>query len=779
MKPYYITTPIYYVNGLPHVGAALTTVACDVLARYQRLRGRQAFLLTGTDENATKVQEAAEAAGVPPQEFVDELAGAFRECWDQLHVAYDVFMRTTDPRHVETVQTFFARLLERGYVYKDIYEGWYSVSDETFFRDSDVIIQDEERGTARETGKPVQRVKEENYFFRLSAFGDRLLAHIEANPGFLLPEFRRNEVVAFVRDGLRDMCITRANKGWGIPFPGDDSKVIYVWFDALINYLTATGWPDADKDEGGRMKDEEKTEANTLSTINYQQSTPDSSFILHPSSFALWPADVHLMGKEIFVRFHATLWPAMLMALDLPLPKQVFAHGWWTLPSEWKLPPGEKAGKSTGGLPHPTRFSEFLAERAGTTFDLGADAQRYLLCREMNFGMDTEFTVENCLRRFNTDLANDLGNLLNRTINMMVKYYEGVVPETTDHDHEIAALALQVQEDYTKALAEFRLNLALEAVWRLVARMNKYIDEKAPWALAKAANGGDEAAKEQLALVLYTCLEATRITALLVSPFMPFAADAIYAQLGLNLSERAANWDDLKWGGLPAGTRVASPQPIFPRLQDLTVDATAHARLGSFPAQRGADGETGRRGEREKTAGQGTGNRKQGTEEAQSSIENRKSKIQQQETTNAVSDTTNLSQPPATNHQPPTTVPPGTPVAAPAAAPESAPITIDDFMKVELRVGEVLAAEPVPNATKLLRLTVQLGEDDTRTILAGIAEYYQPDALVGRKVVVVANLQPRKMRGIESQGMLLAADVEGRAILLAPDTDVPSGSRVR
>ena len=758
MKPYYITTPIYYVNGLPHVGSALTTVACDVLARYHRLRGRQTFLLTGTDENATKVQEAAIKAGVPPQQFVDDLAGQFRECWQQLHIGYDVFMRTTDPEHVQAVQTFFTRLLERGYVYKDVYEGWYSVSDETFFRDSDVIIENDERGVAKETGKPVQRMREENYFFKLSAFGARLLAHIEADPSFLLPEFRRNEVVAFIKGELRDMCITRSNQGWGIPFPGDDSKVIYVWFDALINYLTATGWPEEEEEK--RRKGEEETE---------HRNSDSSSPPLHFSPSSLWPADAHVMGKEIFVRFHATLWPAMLMALDLPLPKQVFAHGWWTLPLEWKLKPGEKAGKSTGGLPHPTRLSEFLAERAGMAFDLGVDAQRYLLCREMNFGMDTEFAVENILRRFNTDLANDLGNLLNRTINMMMKYYEGVVPQTHNHDHEIAALALQVQEDYTRALAEFRLNIALEAVWKLVARMNKYIDEKAPWSLAKAANSGDEAAKEALALVMVTCLEATRILSLLVSPFMPFAADAIRSQMGLSQSASEAHWDNLAWGGLPAGTRVGPPQPIFPRLQDLTVDSAAHERLGSLPKKEKEEKEQIRKGEEETQSP---------FPNFQFPIENRKSTIASKEKANTVSDTTSLNQLPTTSDQLLTAIP-GTPVTPAPAALENAPITIDDFMKVELRVGEVLAAEPVPNATKLLRLTVQVGEDDTRTILAGIAEYYQPDELVGRNVVVVANLQPRKMRGIESQGMLLAADVEGRAILLKPDGDVPIGARVR
>jgi methionyl-tRNA synthetase len=682
-KKYYITTPIYYVNGLPHVGSALTTVSCDALARYHRLRGRETWLLTGTDENAPKVVEAAEKAGIPTKPFVDELAVAFEECWRELHVNVDVFMRTTDPRHVRAVQEFVCRLQERGYVYKDTYEGWYSVSDETFYRDSEV-----KDGIAIETGKPVARVQEENYFFRLSAFEAPLRAHIEANPDFLQPDFRRNEVLGFMSEGLRDMCITRVNKGWGIPVPGDESRVIYVWFDALINYLAATGWPD------------------------------------DPNWETLWPADLHFMGKEIFVRFHATLWPAMLMALDLPLPKQVYAHGWWTIQ-------GAKGGKTGASLPHPTRLTRLLAERSGASFRLAADAQRYLLCREMNYGPDTEFTVENLLRRYNTDLANDLGNLLNRTVNMVVRYFDGVVPQTTAHDHEIAALALQVQEEYARAMAEFRLNAALEAAWKLVARMNKYIDERTPWTLAKAANAGDEESRRALETVLYACLEATRLVSILISPFLPVAADAIRAQLGIAQPVEEARWEDLHWGGLTAGTKVGPPQPVFPRIQELTVDEATLYALGSA---------------------------------------NPPAADEVKERSQPVSET------PVSSTQHPA---PGTPVAPAEAAPDEAPITIDDFMKVQLRVAEILAAEPVPNATKLLRLTIQVGEDDTRTILAGIAEFYPPEQLVGRQVVIVANLQPRKMRGIESQGMLLAADVEGRAILLQPDSPVPVGSRVR
>lgn len=683
-KSYYITTPIYYVNGLPHVGSALTTISCDVLARYHRLRGYDSWMLTGTDENATKVQEAAAKAGEPTLAFVDKLAAAFRSAWDGLHIGYNDFIRTTEPRHVRACQVFFTRLLERGYVYLDAYEGWYSVSDETFFTDDKV-----KDGIAIESGKPVVRIQEQNYFFRLSAFGDRLLAHIEANPDFLMPEFRRNEVVAFVKEGLRDMCITRANHGWGIEVPGDSSKVIYVWFDALINYLAATGWPD------------------------------------DPHWESRWPADLHFMGKEIFVRFHATLWPAMLMALDLPLPRQVFAHGWWTAKGiEGKL------GKSTGGLPPPDRFTEFLAQRSGMTLDLAADAQRYLLCREMNYGQDTDFGVDNCLRRYNTDLANDLGNLLNRSINMMVRYFDGVTPAVTEHDPEIGALALQVREEYVRALAECRLNLALEAIGKLVARMNKYIDEQAPWNLAKAAAAGDAAAKAALERVLYACLEATRIVSILVAPFMPIATEALRAQLGITRAAVDSRWEELEWGGLVAGTRVGPPQPVFPRIQDLTLDTDVLRWLGVLIEEK----------PKEKIA--------------------------------PVSETESVSTP--ATPQVGALIPPDS-----ESPKEEPPISIEEFMKVQLKVGEVLAAEPVPNATKLLRLTVQVGEGDTRTILAGIAEHYAPETLIGKLVVLVANLQPRKMRGIESQGMLLAADVDGRAILLQPDGPAPPGTRVR
>lgn len=669
-KVYYVTTPIYYVNGQPHIGTALTTVACDAIARYQRLCGRKAFLLTGTDENGTKIQEAAEKAGIHTMVFVDRLSEAFRKSWKELHVQADGFIRTTEPRHRRAVQEFFRRLRDRGYVYKDVYEGWYSVSDETFYRDSDV-----ENGVAKETGKPVVRVKEENYFFRLSAFSQKLLDHIYANPEFLLPDFRRNETIRFIEEGLRDICITRANRGWGIPFPEDESKVIYVWFDALISYLSGIGWPD------------------------------------DPVWSRRWPADLHFMGKEIFVRFHATLWPAMLMAVDLPLPKQVFAHGFWTIPG---LRPGEKAGKSTGGLPHPTSFSRFIAHRAGVEFDLAADSLRYLLCREMNFGLDTEFSVESFLRRFNTDLANDLGNLLNRTLNMVNRYFNGILQEV-ELDSEIGTFAEDVQAEYHQAMSEFRLNGALEAVFRLVGRMNKYLDEKAPWSLAKAAEAGDGQAAARLRTVLGSSLEATRVAALLLSPFLPVAAEKLLGQMGLSI-QTAQGLSSLRWGAQGTSWHVNPPQPLFPRIQNLTLSEK---------------------------------------------------------------DITTLMTPPEQNEQKTPQPPVGAPVPPDEIAAAPSTISIEEFMRVQMVVGEVLAAEPVPNTSKLLRLTVQLSEEDVRTILAGIAEFYKPEELVGRQVVIVANLQPRRLRGIESQGMLLAADVEGRAVLLQPDQPVPNGSRVR
>ncbi len=660
-KRYYVTTPIYYVNGRPHIGSALTTLCCDFLKRYHAMQGEATWFLTGTDENATKNQEAAQAAGVDPLEFVTQLAGEFRRAWEGMDYAFDDFIRTTEPRHVRAVQEVFRRLRASGDLYRGTYEGWYCVSDETFFRDSDV--KEDRLCPNEECRKPLKRVQEENYFFRLSAYGDRLLAHIESHPEFLQPDFRRNEVIAFIQQGLRDASVTRANNGWGIPVPDEPDKVIYVWFDALINYLSATGWPD----------DEAK----------YRE---------------LWPADVHMMAKEIYVRFHATLWPAMLMALGLPLPRQVYAHGWWVGAG------GKKEGKRTGGLPHPLELAHEFARRSGAADPLVVDAIRYLMLREMVFHGDSEFSEDNFIRRYNADLANDLGNLCNRTIAMVGRYFDGMVPKA-EPDPTVGALAAQCVADYEAAVRDFRFHAALEATWRLVSGVNRYIVEKAPWELARNDR------RDELGAVLATCMEAVRVTSVLVAPVMPTAAKTLREQMGLAFDEAPA-WSEAKvWQAVTTGRRVQSPRPLFPRIVEESMEPPAASQTPT----------------REET----------------------------------------MTSP--------------TPSPVPESAPEKeapAYLTFEEFSKLDLRVATVVEVEKVPNATKLLKLTVDLGTE-TRTILAGIAEMYEPDELTGKQIVIVANLQPRKLRGIESQGMLLAADVDGQAIVLQPETEVPPGAKVR
>ena len=640
-KTFYITTAIYYVNDVPHVGSSSEAVAADVIARFKRLQGRDVLFATGTDENAIKVAEVAQAQGLTTQQYVDDIAPKWIEVWRRMHISYDDFIRTTEPRHYKVVQAAFTKLLERGDIYKDLYKGWYCVSDETFFRESEVV---DGCCPNPECRKPVRWVEEENYFFRLSAYADRLLEHIESHPDFLRPEFRKNEVVSFIKAGLKDACVTRKAYGWGIPVPGDPDQVIYVWFDALLNYITVAGY----------LSDEKKF-AET------------------------WPADVQMLGKDIFVRFHSTLWPAMLMGLDVPLPKTVFGHGFWTIE-------GEKMSKSKGNVVSPVTLAENLAEMSGADVDVAVDAIRYFLMREVTFGLDGDFSVSGLIGRFNSDLANDLGNLLNRTLPLLHNFRDGIVPQPDTEDQAIRELVKTTADEVAVYLDKLQFSEALAAIWTIIGCANKYMEEQAPWKLAK-----DEACRARLDTVLYTVLEAVRSVAIMIQPFMPYAAEAIWQQLGIEQPLSSQRWADAgTWGGLKPGTRTSAPKPIFPRID------TKHAAV--TPALK------------------------------------EKKKVEQ--------------------------------------------ITFDEFKKLELRIGKIITADKVPGADKLLQLTVDIGTEQ-RPVVAGIAQWYNPEDLIGREVVVVANLAPAKIRGVESKGMLLAADLDGAAVLLMPDKDVPPGSAVR
>lgn len=649
-KPtYYITTPIYYVNGAPHIGTALTTTICDFEKRFRTLKGEKAWFLTGTDENATKVLEAAQAANPNPHEFVTEMSDRFRDEWSFLNIDLDDFIRTTEPRHKETVQHLFSVLRENGYVYPDKYEGWYDVGSESFVREADLVD-----GKSPD-GNEVRWVSEENWFFKLSAFGDRLLEHIEANPEFLLPETRKNEVVSFIKSGLRDMCITRANQGWGIPVPGDESKVIYVWFDALINYLAATGWPNAGWDEK-------------------------------------WPADIHWMAKEIFTRFHATLWPAMLMGAGVPLPNQVIAHGWFTFS-------GEKISKSKGGLITPKELVDLLVESANCAPDIAVDVVRFVLAAMLPYEGDRDFSVEEVERRYNTDLANDLGNALNRSLSMAQKFTSGIVP-TAELDPEALEACERAKQEFEAAALAHRWDVAADRAISLVRFLNKYIDTKAPWALAKNQDPA-------LSSVIYSMLFCLRTSEGLVRTFMPTAADAMARQL--NLAPLVA-WAEIGvLDSLPSGTVLNSPEPIFPRI-DTKKKAAEEAKTKP-------------------------------TQEAPPKKEDKK------------------------------------PVET--VAPVTEEITIEDFMKIQLRVARILEAEPLEGSDKLMKLQVMVGSE-RRQIVAGIRKSYSVEDLVGRQIIVVANLKPAKLRGADSQGMLLAAATDdGGSILLMPEREAPEGSKVK
>ena len=662
-RKFYITTPIYYVNARPHIGHAYTTIACDTIARRQRMLGAETFFLTGTDEHGQKIERAAQAAGKTPQQYADEISAEFRKLWQRMGISNDDFIRTTEDRHKKRVQALFRQLRDNGLIYKGTYTGQYCVSDELY-------VDGAQPGDPCPTcGRITETVSEENYFFKLSAFQDKLLA-LYANPEFIRPETRRNEVISFVRSGLRDLSISRSTFSWGIPVPDDPKHVIYVWLDALANYITAIGYGSSHAGAQDAFK-------------------------------KFWPADVQMIGKEI-VRFHCVYWPAFLMAAGLAVPKAIVAHGWLLFEES-------KMSKSRGNI-----------VRTETILDvLGADALRYFLLREVVFGQDGSFSFDALVQRYNSDLANGLGNLASRTLTMIHRYFDGVVPrpspELTDEVVREQAEKLVIPE-CSQFFADYHFSSALESIWiRLIAPVDRYIVKNEPWSLAEK---NDERSQVRLATVLYTAAEALRIATVLAHPVMPEATARIWAQLGLG-DIKQFDLGKLSWGQLAPGTKLGEVQPVFPR-----ADKSAIERM---------------------------------------------QKMEEQERSPAVEIKLEA-----------------TAIPAPAAPPDAVTVTtpaekisIDEFAKIELRVGVVKVAERVPKADKLLRLEVDIGTE-VRQVLAGIAEAYAPETLVGRKVVIVANLAPRKLRGLESNGMIVAASPEGgKPVLAGFLEDVPVGARLK
>jgi methionyl-tRNA synthetase len=689
-KKFYLTTPIYYVNARPHIGHAYTTIACDTIARRQRMLGSDTFFLTGTDEHGQKIERAAQAAGKTPQQLTDEVSASFRALWDRMGITYDDYIRTTSDRHKQRVQTLFRKLRDSGYIYKGTYTGQYCVFDELYV---DAVGPG---APCPECGRPTETVHEDNYFFKLSAFQDRLLKLYTEQPEWIRPETRRNEVMSFVKSGLRDQSISRSTFSWGIPVPDDPKHVIYVWFDALANYITAMGYGSSEKSEQEKFQ-------------HY------------------WPADLQMIGKEI-VRFHCVYWPAFLMAAELPLPKGIIAHGWLLFEEN-------KMSKSRGNI-----------VRTETILDvLGADALRYFLLREIVFGQDGSFSFDALVQRYNADLANGLGNLASRTLTMITRYFGGEVPYPSaaaarkKADDAIADLARKTISEAGALFDQYQFSRALETLWGLVGAVDKYIVENEPWALGEK---NDEESRSRLATILYTSAEALRIVTALAHPVAPESTAKIWTQMGLGDIQKFA-LADLKWGQLALSTKLGKVEAVFPR-----ADKSAVERMQSMEDQGrgGASIDTAATGAQpaEKPAGAGVG------------------------ATQAVA-------PAAAGAG----MASGVTAGKPATAVPDGKISIDDFAKIELRVGQIKVAERVKGADKLLRLEVDIGTE-VRQVLAGIAEAYEPEPLVGRKVVLVVNLAPRKLRGLESNGMIVAASLEGgKPVLAGFLEDVPVGARLK
>jgi methionyl-tRNA synthetase len=673
---FYITTPIYYVNDVPHIGHAYTTIAADVLARYWRLRGRDVFFLTGLDEHGQKVQQAAAKAGIEPQAYCDRLAPQFDALWKRLNVTNDAFIRTTEPPHKEIVQRYLQELFHKQLIYQDSYTGWYCTFDERFWTEKDVAD-----GLCPDCKRPVERLSERNYFFKMGQYQDRLIEYIKTHPSFIRPETRRNEVLGFLEtQKLGDLSISRPKSrlSWGIELPFDRDYVTYVWFDALVNYLSA---------------------------LEYKPTSP--------SVDRYWPATVHLVGKDILTT-HAVYWSTMLMALGLPLPEMIFAHGWWTVD-------GEKMSKSRGNVVDPNG----MVDRFGT------DAFRYFLLREVPFGQDGDFSESALVARINSDLANGLGNLLSRTLTLIERSSGGVIPNVP------APLSSDIEERLTKAgveafsradsdIDDLAFSRALEQIWQLVRAADQYLETHAPWTLAKDPNN-----RTLLERVLYRAADSLRLLAIAIYPFMPSTAEAINQQLGINFNFRVPiSFSDMQWNRLPPGTKVQKATALFPRIQTQSGTYSVTGHDATLSEAQGAKLVT--------------------------------------DASTPTSQTTAVSTPASAQG------------AAGQTAAQAAPvqITIEEFQKIQLKTARVLSAERVPKSEKLLKLQVSLGSEQ-RQIVAGIGKKYEPESLVGKTIIVVANLKPAKLMGIESQGMVLAAgdsEVRGLATILE---EVDPGTKVK